>query len=109
MADGTPFCPSPLLLVLPNLATIPSRPGNDVSNTAMVLSVRNPVPYIFRPSGLNSTTVGPSISSTPLYGRYEARMWDVYASMRWIGMEWPRHVTYSEVSGDEDVMGGYHE
>ena len=43
-ADGIPFCPSALLLVFPSRAIIPSRPGIATSKTAIVLSVRNPVP-----------------------------------------------------------------
>ena len=107
-ALGTPLCPSRLLLVLPSRAMHPSRPGTLVSNTAMVLSDLNPVPYTLDPHDENATTVGPSMASTELYGRYDARSAEVYASIRCIGVDGPRQVAYTAVDGSAEDMRGYH-
>jgi hypothetical protein len=74
----------------------------------MVLSDLKPVPYNLDPHDENATTVGPSMASTELYGRYEARRAEVYASIRCIGVDGPRQVAYTAVDGSAEDMRGYH-
>jgi hypothetical protein len=48
------------------------------------------------------------MASTELYGRYDARSAEVYASIRCIGVDGPRQVAYTAVDGSAEDMRGYH-